>query len=115
MGTRATRAPPWADVLLREHERFLAFARRHLGDAAAAEDALQTAYVKAVERGRGLRDRDSVVAWSFRVLRRTLLDEHRRRATHGRGLAALRERAAAPLDESRLRDAVCECVRSLLP
>lgn len=108
-------SPPWTDVLVREHDRFLAFARRHLRDEAAAEDALQAAYVRAVERGRSLKDRDSVVAWFFRVLRRTLLDEHRRRGVRERGLAARRARTPAPIDESRLRDTVCECVRALLP
>lgn len=115
MPAHATPTPPFLDVLVREHERFLAFARRHLADAAAAEDALQTAYVRAVERGRSLKDRDSVVAWFFRVLRRTLVDEYRARGVRERGLAARRARTTAPIDESRLRDTVCECVRALLP
>ncbi len=43
------------------HSEFLGFIAARVGEPAAAEDILQSAYVKALEHGSQLRDEESVV------------------------------------------------------
>jgi RNA polymerase sigma-70 factor (ECF subfamily) len=58
-----------AAVLARQHRRFLAFLANRVGSHAVAEDILQNAYAKAIERGSQLRNEESAVAWFYRILR----------------------------------------------
>jgi RNA polymerase sigma-70 factor (ECF subfamily) len=102
--------------VLAEHERFAAFLRRRLRDPAAAEDVLQGAYARVLEKDAGPRERDRVVAWFFRVLRRALVDRLRREAAARRGLAARARATGFPaVEEAVLRSTVCACVEALLP
>lgn len=106
-----------AALLARQHERFLAFLRKRLRNAADAEDVLQTAYVKALTSKAKLLDRSSIVAWFFQVLRRAALDHVRHDQAGTRAVSARGDRdarAAAP-DHARLHDAACACVEALLP
>jgi RNA polymerase sigma factor (sigma-70 family) len=101
-------------LLVDSRRQFLAFVERRVGDRAAAEEILQTAYVKGAEKADGVRDRESVVAWFYRVLRNAIADHFRRRGAEERAL----ERYARELDPSaedvELLDAVCSCVGRLL-
>lgn len=103
--------------LARQHARFLAFLRRRLGREADAEDVLQSAYVKALQSGAALRERSSIVAWFFQVLRRAAADHRRRARTGARALAARAARTAEAeaARERSLRSAACACVEALLP
>jgi RNA polymerase sigma-70 factor (ECF subfamily) len=70
-----------ADLLVERHNAFRAFVARHVGnDQAAAEDFLQSAYAKALERQHQIRHEESVVAWFYRLLRDSILDHYRRAA-----------------------------------
>jgi len=73
-------------TLLDRRAGFLAFVQRRVADPALAEDILQAAYMRALERSGGLREDDSAVAWFYSVLRNAVTDFYRRRATENLGL-----------------------------
>ena len=111
-----TVAPDVMAALVDNHQRFLAFLEKRTGSRAEAEDILQDAFVRALERGGELRDRESVEAWFYRLLRNVLADHYRRRGAEERALvqAQAREDTAAPGPDEELREAVCQCARRLL-
>lgn len=103
--------------LLAARGEFLAFLEKQLRDRALAEDVLQDAFARALERADQVRDEESVRAWFYRLLRRAVIDQHRRAGAAARRL----ERLAEALDEERrddplteeLESAVCACVTAL--
>lgn len=100
--------------LVENHRKFRAFLERRVGSGADAEDILQSAYAKGVERGGDLRDGESAVAWFYRLLRNGVADHYRRRARESRAV----ERAAWDLPESvepEVKAAICGCISDLLP
>ncbi len=60
--------------------QLLRFARLQLRSDAAAEDAVQSALLAAVEGARGFAGEASVKTWVFSILRNKIVDELRRRA-----------------------------------
>jgi len=98
--------------LVANHRDFLGFVERRVGDRALAEDILQDAFVRGLDRVSELRSEESAIAWFYRVLRNAVIDHYRRRASRDRALAAFEsELEAEPAGE--LRDAVCRCVSEL--
>src|SRR5688572_29535172 len=73
-------------VLVDNHARFLAFLAPRLGSPEAAEDVLQAAFVKGLEKQDTLRDEESAVAWFYRLLRNAVTDHHRRRGAEERAI-----------------------------
>jgi RNA polymerase sigma factor (sigma-70 family) len=69
--------PKLIHELLHEEGRFLAFIRRRVGTTEAAEDILQSAYLKSIEKGHQLRSEESVTAWFFALIRHSLIDHFR--------------------------------------
>lgn len=107
-------APPAEVVsaLVANHREFLAYVQRRVGDRALAEEILQEAFVKSLDKAEQIRD--SAVGWFYRVLRNAVIDHQRRHAVAARRLEAF----AAELDESaaptgEVHDAVCRCVARL--
>ncbi|MCC6997857.1 MAG: sigma-70 family RNA polymerase sigma factor [Deltaproteobacteria bacterium] len=110
---RAT-TPDVVAVLVGNHRAFLAFLQRRVGDRALAEDLLQEAFARGIDKLDSLREGESAVAWFYRLLRNAVIDHYRRNASAQRGLAALAtelEGQAEPGPE--LRDVVCRCVGEL--
>jgi RNA polymerase sigma-70 factor (ECF subfamily) len=104
-----------AKTLASERDRFLSFLRARLGTPELAEDVLQDAYVKALQRADAIRDQESTVAWFWRVLRNAVTDVYRERGAETRALDQVKRWAEA--DEPRepeLRNALCRCVDTLL-
>jgi RNA polymerase sigma factor (sigma-70 family) len=100
--------------LVDNHRQFLAFLERRLGDRALAEDILQDAFVKSLQKEEDVRDETSSVAWFYRMLRNAIIDHYRRTGARNRaleGLARELEGAAEPPPE--LHDAICGCVTRL--
>jgi RNA polymerase sigma-70 factor (ECF subfamily) len=96
--------------LVARHRELLAYVQRRVGDCALAEDILQDALVKSIDRGDEIRE--SAVGWMYRVLRNAIVDHTRRRAAEQRRVDA----AGAELEtaeEPELRDTVCRCVGEL--
>lgn len=106
-------APEHVATLVANHRRFLAFLERRLGDRALAEDVLQQAFVRGIERGGTLRQEESAVAWFFRLLRNAVADHHRRKPLEGRALEDLDPalEPAAPGPET-VRE-LCACIDDL--
>ncbi|MDQ2834947.1 MAG: sigma-70 family RNA polymerase sigma factor [Acidobacteriota bacterium] len=97
------------DRLIALRDKFLRFLSARLHDKSAAEDVLQTAYIKAIEHGPEIRDDESAVAWFYRILRNALIDHYRRTAVRASGDAAYAEEI--PLTyEPELTQTVCACI-----
>jgi len=102
-------------VLLENHSRFLAFLERRVGSRDEAEDILQEAFVRSLERAPPMEDTTSAVTWFYRVLRNALTDYYRRQDSRGRAierLAAESESETQP--DKELEAVVCACVMGLL-
>ena len=99
-------------VLVANHAKFLGFLERRVGSRDVAEDILQEAFVRSLDRVESIRNTDSALAWFYRVLRNALTDHFRRQETRDRALTQVLveagEEAAAPDDE--LEAVVCGCV-----
>jgi RNA polymerase sigma factor (sigma-70 family) len=96
--------------LAEQHSRFLQFLRNRVADPATAEDILQAAYLKAIERGAQLRVAESSVAWFYRILRNAIADHYRRQAAHSRAM----DQWAVEWNETyqpEVREEVCACIR----
>ena len=104
-------APEVVRVLVENHARFLGFLERRVGSREDAEDILQSAFVRGLERGAALRDEESATAWFYRLLRNALVDHYRRRAAEKRALARLPPAPEATDEE--LMEVVCGCVADL--
>jgi RNA polymerase sigma factor (sigma-70 family) len=105
-------APDVVRVLADNHARFLAFLQRRVASREDAEDILQSAFVRGLERGAALRDHESATAWFYRLLRNALVDHYRRRGAERRALAALPAAVETAPDPELMRT-VCECAASL--
>jgi len=103
--------------LASQHSRFVQFLRRRV-DGPAAEDILQTAYLKAIERGSQLRQSESSVAWFYRILRNAIADHYRRQASDTRAMdswAAEWKEDYEPEIKSEVCACVSEAVQALKP
>lgn len=107
-------------ALLDHHAAFLGFVQRRVQDRALAEDILQSAYLRALQRADTVRDRSAVVPWFYSILRNAIIDNARGRRSENVAL----ERWAAELeqngDSTDFRDEfaqaiVCGCIEKLLP
>lgn len=107
-------------ALLDHHAAFLGFVHRRVQDRALAEDILQSAYVRALQRADTIRDRSAAVPWFYSILRNAIIDNARSRQSENAAL----ERWAAELEETGERTdfrdemtqgIVCGCIEKLLP
>jgi RNA polymerase sigma-70 factor (ECF subfamily) len=109
-----TLSPEAIAQLVGGHREFLAFLERRVESRAAAEDILQTAFARGLERGAGVQE-EKVVAWFYRVLRNAVIDHYRHRSTSARAMEAWgREFVDREEPEAALRQEICQCVSGLL-
>jgi len=73
-----------------------AFARFLARDPARADDLVQDAVLRALERQEQWEEGTDLRAWCFRILRNRFLDQERSRAAEGRALARLPARDHEP-------------------
>jgi RNA polymerase sigma-70 factor (ECF subfamily) len=102
-------------ALVGNHRQFLGFLERRVGSKAVAEEILQSAFVKTLEKGGALRDGEGAVTWFYRLLRNALVDHYRRQAAEGRALEREAREATEASEDPELKSAVCACVGELLP
>ncbi|MGC4068930.1 MAG: sigma factor [Polyangiaceae bacterium] len=100
--------------MVTSHRHFLDFLSRHIGKPEHAEEILQSAFVRALEKGASVRDPEAIVPWFYRLLRNAVIDHYRRRATEAKAQTELTE-LTSPSFELELTDVVCTCVGALLP
>ena len=107
-------SPQAIALLVNGHREFLAFLERRVESRAVAEDILQAAFTRGLERGAGVQD-EKVVAWFYRVLRNAVIDYYRQRSTAARAMEAWgREFPDIQEPEAELRQEICQCVSGLL-
>ena len=102
-----------ATILVDNHRKFLAFLEKRVGARDVAEDILQEALVRGLQRSGQLRDSDSVIAWFYRSLRNAVVDHWRRTGTERELFSADEEDLEQPADPELMRT-VCECASELL-
>lgn len=96
--------------LVANHREFLAFVQKRVGNAAIAEEILQDAFVRSIEKLDTVRE--TAVGWFYRVLRNAIIDHHRRTASaERRDEAFAREEQIENDDE--LHRIACKCVAEL--
>lgn len=102
------------EVLLENHRAFLAYLERRIGDRALAEDILQDAFVKVMERPEQAPQDEGIVPWFYRSLRNAVIDRMRRSCTAAKALERLAreiEQDVKPPDE--LQAEICACITRL--
>ncbi len=102
-----------ANVLVENHRAFLRFVERRVGDRALAEDLLQDAFTRNLDRLSDVAD-EGLVPWFYRVLRNAAIDRHRRKGAEERALAAFTQEladAAQPAED--VHREICACVGRL--
>lgn len=103
------------DLLLTRRNDFLSFLEKRVGSRAVAEDILQAAFVRGIERGGSIRDEESAIAWFYRLLRNAVIDHYRHQASSARAMEEFaRELADSEQPSPDLRDEICGCVTRLL-
>lgn len=106
-------SPEVARVLVENHRAFLAFLERRVGSRQAAEDILQEAFARGIERAGTIRDDESVVAWFYRSLRNAVVDHYRRNDARRRSLERFAAALESPVVDVETSDEACKCVLSL--
>lgn len=106
--------PDILGALVGNHRRFLAFLEKRLGDRATAEEVLQNAFVKVVERESGFDSAEGAVTWFYRLLRNALTDHYRRRGTADRATEIVAYELQAQTDQE-LKSEICKCMDALIP
>ncbi len=114
-GPGAPLEPEVLAALVANHRRFLAFVQRRVGSEVLAEELLQAAYVKTLEKGSALQDGEGAVAWFYRLLRNALVDHSRREAVERRALSREAREVSEEGPDPELTQTVCACVHELLP
>lgn len=103
-----------ASQLVENQSEFLRFLERRLGDRALAEDILQDAFIKSIEKEESVRDDESSVAWFYRLLRNAVVDHYRRSGARNRALELLaRELQDAVEPPPEIQGVICGCVSRL--
>lgn len=106
-------SPEALNLLLARRNEFLSFLEKRVASPALAEDLLQAAFVRGLERGGALRDEESVIAWFYRLLRNAVIDHYRHQASSSRALEAFAREVESEQPSPDLRDEICECVSRL--
>ena len=113
VGTDTALLPNRMDRVIAQHAKFLSFLSARVEDKSAAEDILQSAYLKAVEHGSEIRDDESTVAWFYRILRNAITDQYRRKAARTSAHEAFA--AETPISyEAEVTETVCACIGDVI-
>lgn len=108
----ADRKVELVEQLLSNRAAFLRFLTARV-EPAAAEDILQSAYLKLVEKEPQLEKDESIVSWFYAVLRNATVDYFRRNATRNRTHEQFA--AEAPVSyEAEVKANLCQCLDGVL-
>jgi RNA polymerase sigma factor (sigma-70 family) len=100
-----------AAALVANHREFLAFVQRRVGSTAIAEDILQDAFVRNMEKLDTVRE--TAVGWFYRVLRNAIIDHHRRTSSAERRNEMFAREEQHTEHDDELHRVVCTCVARL--
>jgi RNA polymerase sigma-70 factor (ECF subfamily) len=109
-----TETPATLATLLENHRAFLRFLERKVGDRALAEDILQDAFVKMMDRPDAAPAGEGLVPWFYRTLRNAAIDQFRRRGAASRAVDAFaRELETHAAPEAEMSAEICACISRL--
>src|SRR5665213_1640919 len=112
-GKSAITIGPLLNELLDHRAKFLAFLVARVSDPATAEDILQAASTRTLEKGGQIQKTESVVAWFYRILRNALTDHYRRNAARGRAHEGLLAETPGSY-EMELQSNLCTCIEAVV-
>jgi RNA polymerase sigma factor (sigma-70 family) len=101
---------PPLQALVDNHEAFLSFLVRRVGDRALAEDILQDAFVKVMSRPDQAPTDEGIVPWFYRSLRNAAIDRFRRTATANKALEAFAHELQASMPSDAIEAEICACI-----
>lgn len=101
------------DVLTDSRTRFFEFVRARVESEETAEDILQAAYAKSLDKARDLRSEIQVIPWFYRVLRNAVADHYRRRAVEERMRDHLQTEGVQVVQPPPT-NMICQCVHAAL-
>lgn len=112
--------PPLTDdvttTLVAQHRKFLAFLEKRVESRAVAEEILQNAFMKSIEKQHQLKSDESAVAWFYRLLRNAVIDHYRRRDARSRALEQHGiEVSLSEQMEPEAQATICACINDLIP
>ncbi len=103
-----------ARALVENHREFLRFLERRVGRRDVAEDILQEAFSRGLDKLETLRDDEAAVAWFYRTLRNAVVDYYRRAKVRDRALSRFAEELETAVDPpEEVQAEVCRCVTRL--
>ena len=106
--------PEVTRALVENHREFLRFLERRVGRRDLAEDILQEAFTRGLDKLETLRDGEAVVPWFYRTLRNATVDYWRRTKAADRALEQFAQEIETSEEPSEtVRDEVCRCVSRL--
>ncbi len=106
--------PEVTRALVENHREFLRFLERRVGRRDLAEDILQEAFSRGLDKLEMLRDGEAVVPWFYRTLRNATVDYWRRAKAADRALEQFAQEIETTEDPPEtMRDEVCRCVSRL--
>jgi RNA polymerase sigma factor (sigma-70 family) len=105
--------PDVVRVLVENRQKFLALVQRQVQSTDIAEDILQEAFARGIDRIESLRDEAAILAWFYRVLRNTMSDYDRRNTAAIRCLETLAKEHKHTPTSNEEPEGVCKCVNHL--
>jgi RNA polymerase sigma factor (sigma-70 family) len=105
--------PEVVALLVANHRQFLRFLEGRVGSPAVAEDILQDAFVRGLEKLHDIESEESAVAWFYRMLRNATIDHHRRKASASRALESFAAELDPEVPTGEVETAICQCVATL--
>lgn len=106
--------PAVVAALVKNHRDFLVFLERRVGSRAEAEDILQEAFARGLDKLASVRDDELVVAWFYRLLRNAVIDRARSHGAKARSLERFASELETTVESNQdTYNAVCRCVALL--
>jgi RNA polymerase sigma-70 factor (ECF subfamily) len=103
------------DLLLARKAQLLGYLERRVGSRADAEDLLQAAMLRLLDKGKSVRQREKLVPWFYRLLQNLIVDWYRSRAAAGKLRKRLKEEPPPAGDAwPDLLHEACACVLDVL-
>lgn len=103
------------NVLVESRKRFHAFVAKRVGSEEVAEDLLQNALRKAIERPTESTNHQSIVAWFYQILKNSLVDHYRSRASETKIFREFEIELEQANASTEIEAEVCACMKELLP
>ena len=100
-----------AAALMPQLDAFVNFARKRIADPELAADIVQDSLLKAMKSAGTLREDENAVAWFYRILRNSITDLYRRRATQTKMLEQLANEPQPAHDDD---PEFCKCMDGVI-